>query len=184
MQIFLINSTKMPKTRPQKEQLLKDLIDRIKNAKSAVLASFTAVPVKADQQLRSNMRQENVSYAVIKKTLLKKAFEKLGYQTDTLDSLNGNISLAISAEDEVAPAKTINDFAKDHETMDIVGGILENTWVDQSKMKALAILPSKDELIAKTVGTIKAPLNGLVNVLAGNIRGLVNSLNAIKDQKS
>jgi large subunit ribosomal protein L10 len=174
----------MPKTRQQKERVLTDLTENLKNAKSAALASFSAVPVSKDQELRSNMKKESISYSVVKKTLLRKAFDKIGYSTDPLNSLSGNISMAISADDEVAPAKALADFAKDNEGMSLVGGVLENNWVDENKVKALAALPSKDELIAKTVGTIKAPLNGFVNVLAGNIRGFVNVLNGIKESKS
>ena len=174
----------MPKTRQQKEQILEKLSTDLQNAKSAVLASFTAVPVKQDQELRKNLRQENVSYCVVKKTLLRKIFEKVGFKTDIIENLNGNISLAVSSQDEVAPAKILHDFSKQNEHMQLIGGVLENKWVDESKIKALAKLPSKDELIAKTVGTIKAPLSGFVNVLAGNLRGLVNVLTAIKDQKA
>lgn len=173
----------MPKTRQQKKEVLDKLTTDLQNAKSATLSTFTAVTVKADQELRRSLKAENVSYGVVKKTLLRKVFEKLGYDQAPLDDLSGNITLAISAEDEVAPAKLVNQFAKDNDGMSIQGGFLENKWVDAVKMNALALLPSKDELIAKTVGTIKAPLNSFVNVLAGNTRNLVNVLNAIKEQK-
>lgn len=173
----------MPKTKQQKEKVLAELTDNLKNAKSATLASFSAITVNKDQELRSNMKKENISYSVVKKTLLRKAFGKLGFETDSLDAIDKNISLAISTEDEVAPAKAIYEFSRDNKGMNIVGGILENAWVDENKIKTLAVLPSKEELIAKTVGTIKAPLNSLVNVLAGNIRGLINTLNAVKEQK-
>lgn len=163
---------------------MSNLTDNLKNAKSATLASFSAITVKDDQQLRSAMHQEDISYSVIKKTLLRKAFEKLGFKTDLFDGVNGNISLAISAADEVASAKAIYDFALKNNNMNIIGGILENNWIDSHKVKALAVLPAKQELLAKVVGTIKAPLSGLVNVLTGNARGLVNILKAIQDQKS
>ena len=121
---------------------------------------------------------------MVKKTLLRKAFEKLGLPADKIDSWQGNISLAVSEKDEVAPAKLIAKFIKDNENMAILGGLLGQEWMEVDRVQSLAKLPSKEELIAKTVGTIKAPLNGLVNVLAGNLRGLVNVLNAIKDQKA
>ena len=174
----------MPKTRQQKETVLSNLTDNLKNAKSATLASFSAITVKDDQQLRITMRKENISYSVIKKTLLRKAFERLGFKTDSLSGINGNVAMAISAADEVASAKAIHNFAAKNNNMSIVGGILENNWIDSNKVKALAVLPPSQELLAKVVGTIKAPLSGLVNVLVGNLRGLVNVLKAIKDQKS
>lgn len=173
----------MPKTKQQKEQVIDGLNQDLAQAKSATLASFSALPVSADQELRKSLRQENISYAVVKKTLLTKVFDKLGYPTHQFKDVNGNISLAISADDEVAPAKTLNNFMKNNESLNILGGILENKWIDQNKVKELAQLLSKPELIAKTIGTIKAPITGLVNVLSGNLRGLVNALKAIKDTK-
>ena len=163
---------------------MSELTDNLKNAKSAVLANFSAITVKDDQQLRNVIRCQEINYSVIKKTLLRKAFEKLGFKTDLFKGVDGNISMAISAADEVAPAKAIHGFIAKNNNMNIIGGILENNWIDSNKVKALAVLPSKQELLAKAISTIKAPLSGLVNVLAGNLRGLVNVLKAIKDQKS
>ena len=174
----------MPKTRQQKEQTVENLSHALKNAKSATLASFSSIPVSADRQLRKNLRQEQVGYSVVKKTLLKKVLQKLGYPTQHIEKLVGNISIAISNQDEVAPAKTINKFAEGNGNIKIVGGILDNQWIDQAKVEELAKLLSKPELIAKTIGTLKAPLNGLVNVLIGNLRGLVNVLNSIKENKA
>jgi len=173
----------MPKTRQQKEQVLQQLIEDLSSAKAATLTSFSQITVSADQALRKDLRQAGIKYSVVKKTLLKKAFEKLGLPVDNLDSWQGNISMAISDADELASAKVIDSFIKDNESMHVLGGILESNWMDVQSVKALAKLPSKQELIAKTVGTIKAPLNGFVNVLAGNLRGLVGVLNTIKEQK-
>jgi large subunit ribosomal protein L10 len=85
--------------------------------------------------------------------------------------------------DEVAPAKILVDFAKGKE-MKIYGGLLEGKFITAAKVKELAGLPSKLELIALTVRTIQAPISGFVNVLAGNLRGLVNVLKAVKESKS
>lgn len=174
----------MPKTRQQKEELLQQLIDDLSSAKAAALTSFTKITVSADQELRNELRQHEVKYGVVKKTLLRKAFEKLGLPTNKVDEWQGNISLAVSEKDEVTPAKLIDKFIKDNENMVILGGMLGQEWMDVDRVRSLAKLPFKEELIAKTVDTIKAPLNGLVNVLAGNLKGLVNVLNTIKDQKA
>ncbi len=173
----------MPKSRQQKEQLLQQLIDNLSSSKAATLTSFTKITVSADQELRQELRQHEVKYGVVKKTLLKKAFDKLGLPADKVDEWQGNISLAVSDKDEVTPAKLIDKFIKNNESMVVLGGLLGQEWMEADKVKALAKLPTKEELIAKTVGTIKAPLNGFVNVLAGNLRGLINVLNAVKDQK-
>lgn len=174
----------MPKTRQQKEEVVKRLEAELKAAKGAALSSFRGLTVSADQELRRSMRQHNISYAVVKKTLLTKIFAKLNLPVESFSAADANISLAVSSDDEVAAARTAHNFAQSNETFKIIGGMLESVWIDAGKVTALAQLPSKDELIAKTVGSIKAPLNGFVNVLAGNLRGLVNVLNAVKDQKA
>jgi large subunit ribosomal protein L10 len=174
----------MPKTRQQKEQTVDELSKSLQNAKSATLTSFSSIPVSVDRQLRQSLRQEQVEYSVIKKTLLKKVLQKLGYSTDNIEKLVGNISIAISSQDEVAPAKIINKFAQDNENIKITGGILDGQWIEQARVEELAKLLSKPELIAKTIGTIKAPLSGFVNLLVGNMRGLINVLNSIKENKA
>ena len=155
----------------------------LKKAKGVTLTSFRGITVSADQELRHSMRSAGVSYSVVKKTLLRRVFEKMGLPTDSFEETDANISIAISPDDEVATARVANNFAKNNETFGIVGGIFEDSWIDEAKVNALAQLPSKDQLIAKTVGTIKAPLSSFVNVLMGNARGLVNVLNAIKESK-
>ncbi|MFH1890050.1 MAG: 50S ribosomal protein L10 [Candidatus Kuenenbacteria bacterium] len=173
----------MPKTKQQKEKVLEKLVKDLEEAKSATLTVFTQVKVNEDQKLRHEMHKRNIEYAVIKKTLLRKSFEKMGFNEVDISDMSGNVSIAISKEDEIAPAKILAEFAKDNKSMQIVGGVLENKWIDAAKVNVLAKLPSKQELIVKTIRTINAPLYGFVNVLAGNLRGLVNVLNGIKEAK-
>jgi len=172
----------MAKTKQQKEQALKGLKNKIADSNSLVISTFSNLTVNEDQNLRGQLRKENVSYEVAKKTLLKKAFSDNKVHGLPESELLGNISVATS-QDEVAGAKILSKFAKGRENFKIIGGILNQVWVDANKIAELAKLPSKLELIAKTVGTIKAPLTGFVNVLSGNTRGLVNVLNAIKNSK-
>ncbi|MFH1456889.1 MAG: 50S ribosomal protein L10 [Patescibacteria group bacterium] len=172
----------MPKTKQQKEEVLKCLKNKITDSNSLVISTFSNLSVNDDQDLRGQLRNENVQYEVAKKTLLKKAFSDNKVEGLPDSELLGNISVATS-EDEVAGAKILSKFAKGKENFKIVGGILNQIWVDSNKIAELAKLQSKPELIAKTIGTIKAPLTGFVNVLSDNIRGLVNVLGAIKNNK-
>ncbi len=173
----------MPKTRKQKEAVLQNLIASLKNAKGVALTVFSGLKVTTDRPFRHELYHEGIEYSVVKKTLLRKAFQELNYPSDAVDKIQGNISIATSSQDEVAPAKAMDNFMKNNQTMGFIGGILENQWIDSNRIKALAQLPGRDELIAKTVGTIKAPLSGFVNVLAGNLRGLVNVLKAVQEKK-
>ena len=170
----------MAKTKEQKKEMLKNIGDRIKDSKALVISVFDKLTVAEDQELRRELRKENVDYQVVKKTLLKKSFEENKIDELPIDELNANISLA-SSRDEVAGAKVLCNFSNDREDFRVLGGLLNGLWFDSVKINELAKLPSKPELLAKTVATINAPVSGLVNVLAGNLRGLVNVLNSIKN---
>ena len=100
------------------------------------------------------------------------------------DSMDGSYAMACGLEDEVAPAKMLADFAKKHEALKILGGILEGKTVDKTAIGFLAKLPSKPELLAKLVGSLQSPISNMVNVLAGNLRGLVQVLNAYQKSKA
>ncbi len=173
----------MPKTKEQKEQAVRTLVDQLEAAKSAVFANFQGLTVSESEELRTLCREQNVSYVASKKTLLKRALAEKGMEVDT-KAFEGGIAAVFGNDDEVAPAQVIAKFAKDHEVVKIFGGVLEGAYIDDAKVTALSKLPSKQELYAKLVGSINAPVSGFVNVLAGNIRGLVNVLNAVKDAKS
>ena len=170
----------MAKTKQKKEELLKNLKAKLADSKSIVFANFTGLSVKDTEDLRSKCREAEVEYLVAKKTLLKKALEEAGFEVPKLE---GEISAAFSVKDEVIAAKVLDTFAKGHEQIKFLAGILENKMIDAEEVKGLAKLPSKDELFAKMVGSIKAPISGFVNVLSGNLRGFVNVLNAIKESK-
>ena len=172
----------MPKTKSQKQEEVKKLQQGFETAKSAVFTSYDGLTVSDSQELRNNLRNENVEYLACTKTLLKRALEGSKFEVN-LDDFTGSLAVAFSKEDEVAPAKVLANFAKDKEALKIQGGILESVFIPAEKVMELSKLPSRLELIAKTVATINAPVIGFVNVLAGSIRGLVNVLNAVKDSK-
>lgn len=173
----------MPKTKTQKQEILKDLKDKLAKMKTVVFVNFSGIPVKELNELRNKAKEQNIDYAVAKKTLLKKALKESGYEKVNADNFSGEVATVFGFEDEVAPAKLVKDFMKAQEKMKIIGAILEGDFVDEKKALALAALPSRPELLAKMVGSIAAPLSGLVNVLAGNIRSLVYVMRAVKDKK-
>lgn len=173
----------MPKSKAQKKKIVSDFEDKLDRVKTAVFVNFAGLPVKEINQLRSQCRAAGIDYVVAKKTLLKKVLSAKNYQA-TDKELNGEIAAIFSYEDEVAAPKLIKAFIKDHDKMKITAGILDGGLIDQGKVLALAALPSKLELLAKLVGSIASPLSGLVNVLQGNLRGLVCVLNAVREQKS
>lgn len=174
----------MAKTRSQKELTLKELVDSLNRSKSVVFADFRNMSVGDATAFRRKARKENVGVVVAKKTLMRLAFKEAGFEGIDPSTLKGAVLLALGYDDEVAPARVAAEFGKDHESLKIVAGVLERKLVTAAAIKDLAKLPSKSQLIAQVVGSIKAPLTGLVNVLQGNLRGLVTVIGAIKDQKS
>jgi large subunit ribosomal protein L10 len=168
----------MAKTRAQKELDLAELTDRLKSAKSIVLSEYRGTTVKDIDKFRRALTTEGIVSKVYKSPLIKKAFEANGIAVDSLD-YKVPVIVSISQEDEVAPARVIKTFGKEVKTIGILSGVLDGTFASKEQMMALADLPSKDQLRAKLVGTINAPVSGFVNVLAGNLRGLINVLNAV-----
>jgi len=173
----------MAKTRQQKEIALKDLSEKLGTAKSSVFVNFDGLKVKEIEELRKKCRGEKVDYIVAKKTLMKLGFKQAGINDVDPKTFSKGIATVLSYEDEVAPARIIQDYAKGHEALYAIGGILEGKFVGREKVIELAKLPSRLELVAKVVGSIKAPITGFVNVLSGNLRNLVYVLSAIKDNK-
>lgn len=178
----------MPKTKQEKEVTINDLVDKFSRFKSLIFVSFSGMKVKDTTQLRRACRGAGIDYLVAKKTLLAKALEKTDIKGFSPKELEGSAAAVFGFEDEVAPAKLLDGFTRSNEALKFLSGILvtgakEYRILDAAGVKSLAALPTKPELLAQMLGSIRAPLSGLVNVLQGNLRGLVVVLNAIKDQK-
>ena len=176
----------MPKSKVQKQEILRSLEEKIENAKSIVFAGFNALGVKDNEVLRDQLRQEKGEYYVAKKTLLSLALKNKGLDSLDTKTLDGKIAAVFSYEDEVAAAKVLDNFRKDKEKSEklyFLGGILEGKLLDKAEIEAVAKLPSKTELYAKLVGSLNAPVSGFVNALAGNLRNLVYVLKAIEEKK-
>jgi large subunit ribosomal protein L10 len=175
----------MPKNKIQKQEIFRNLDEKIKKSKSMVFAGFNAFGVKDNENLRAKLRQENNEYYVAKKTLINLAFKKHNIDINVRD-FNGKIAAIFSYEDEIAPAKILGEFRKDKDKegrIFFLGGILDGKLLSKEQVEALSVLPSKHELHGKLVSTLNAPISGFVNVLAGNIRNLVNVLKAIEEKK-
>ena len=170
-------------SKSQKSQIVKELAERIKNSKAVVFSDFKGLKVKDLTKLKKELREAGVSFTVLKKTLINLALKEVKIDLDTR-KLEGQIAVAVSLLDEVAPAKIIDKFGKTNENIKITGGILGKALMTIEEVKALAKLPGIEELLAKLVGTLNAPVSGFVNVLAGNLRGLVQVLKGISEKQT
>lgn len=170
-------------TRQDKEKIIQNLSDKFSKAKSIVFLGFQGLTVKEDNELRKCLRDENIDYKVARKTLIKRSLKEVKIEGVDEIELEGPVGAAVSYDDEVAPARLANEYAKTNKKLKLLGGYISSKYLDAKEIKVLASLPGKDQLRGQLVGTINAPVSGFVNVLAGNIRGLVNVLKAIEDDK-
>lgn len=173
----------MPKSKEQKKDFLDKLKDKLSKSKSVVFSSDTGLNVKTSQALRQELKQSGAEYLVAKKTLLKLATKDLD-DNQEMDNLKGSVGVILSYEDEIAGPRVLNKFAEENETLELGGGILEGSFIMPDIVKRLANLPSRKQLLANLVGSLKSPIVGMVGVLGGTTRSFVQVLNAIKDNKS
>ena len=168
-------------TKKQKAQIIDNLADKIKRQQALVFTDITGVNVGEIQSLRRKLRAGGIDYKVAKKTLISLALKKAKQDAD-ISQVVGSLGLAFSYADPISPAKIIFEFAKNHKNLKVLGGIMENRFLAFEEVETLAKIPSKEELLAKLVYSIKGPISGFVNVLAGNLRNLIGVLSAIKNK--
>jgi len=173
-------------SRDAKEQAVTQLTDELGRIKLAVMTDYRGLTVPEIEELRSTLRAEGMTYRITKNTLLRLA-TKNNSSLSGIDpaSFTGPMALALGFDDEVAPARVIFQFAKSHNALEIVGAVTgDGQLLSAAEVKALATLPTREQLLAQVVGTIAAPLTGFVGVMAGNVRSIINLLNALQEAKA
>lgn len=169
----------MALSRSKKDEIISEVSELLGSSKLTVVAKYEGTTVKALQTLRREAKQNGTKVSVVKNRLVIKALEQSGKKDVDTSALSGMLLYAFNAEDEVAPAQALNNFAKTNPSLTFVGAITaDNSFIGPEDVKALASLPGKEQLRAMLVGTLAAPLSGFVNVLSGNVRGVLNVLNA------
>lgn len=175
----------MNKNHLVKQEIVNEIVGKLQNAKSVVIAEYKGMTVEEVTALRAKFRAANVEYVVLKNTLVRRALAELNVTgLDTL--LQGPSVFAFSNSDEVAAAKIINDYidADKKQTLRVKAGLIGTTVIDAAGVKALAQLPPKEVLVAKLMGTLNAPATNFVGVLSAVLRSLVYAIEAIRKQKA
>ncbi len=169
-------------SREAKEQAVAQLSDELGRIKLAVMTDYRGLTVREVEELRGVLRKEGISYRVTKNTLLRLATKSNSAMSDVdPTTFTGPMALAMGFDDEVAPARVIFQYAKEHKALEIVGAITGDGQVlDAAQVKALATLPTREQLLGQVVGTIAAPLTGFVGVMSGNVRSIINVLLLLK----
>lgn len=174
----------MALSKNKKAEVVEDVGGLLRESKLTVLVKYPGTSVKSMQTLRLQAKQNGTTVKVIKNRLVKKALADIdNFKDIDTNILSGQLMYAFNAQDEIAPAQVLAAFAKSEPQIEFVGAINgDGQLLSADDVKALASLPTKDQLRAQLVGTIGAPLSGFVNVMAGNVRGILNALNARADQ--
>lgn len=170
--------------REEKAQIVAELTEKLKNSRAAIFVDYRGMNVAEATELRRSFREAGAEVKVVKNTLTRIAAERAGLDGLLDGFLTGPTMIAFGFQDPVVPAKLLLDFSKNKRALEIKGGLVEGRVVSVSEVKALADLPSRDELISQVLRGLQSPLYGLVGVLQGPIRNLVYCLKAIHDQKA
>lgn len=153
------------KNRQLKEIKVAEIKEKLEKAQSVVLAKYQGLTVEEDTLLRKNLREAGVEYKVYKNTLVTLAAKELGIEGID-EYLEGPVSIAFGYDDVTAPARILNDFAKDHKALELKAGIVDGELYDSAKLQQLATIPSKEVLIAKLLGSIKSPISSFARVIS------------------
>jgi large subunit ribosomal protein L10 len=168
--------------RAEKARIIEDLKQKADKASIAVVSDFKGIKVEELTPLRVQLRESGCDYQVVKNTLARLAVTD-GPHDVLKDEFKENCAVAFGYDDPVAAAKVLVEFAKKNKKFEVKFGSLEGKYLDEAGIKALSDLPSKEQLLGMTLGTMNAVPQNFVGLFANVIRGTLNALNAIKDQK-
>ena len=165
----------------EKQAVVADLAERVKTANAIVLAEYRGIEVDHMTQLRAKARASGVYLRVVKNTLARRAVADTPF-AGLAEIMVGPLAYGISS-DPVAGAKLLADFAKSNDKLVIKGGAMANYVMDAKGVKALATMPAREELLARLMGTMQAPIAKLVQTMNEVPGKFVRTLAAIRDQK-
>lgn len=169
-------------TKQQKIDTVSGLEERFRRQKISIFTDFRGIGVSKLSAFRRELKAMGAEFKVAKKTLFGRALSALGIGIDA-KSLEGEIGVIFSYEDQIAPAKAAVRFAKENETFKVLRGVLAGKVIEARDILALAKLPPRDALLGAIAGALASPIRGLAAALAGNIRNLVGVLKNISDKK-
>src|SRR3989338_11378497 len=155
----------MPKSRQQKVDIVAGVADKFKRMKAAAFTSISGFTMAQADEIRKRAHAMDAEVFIIKKTLLAHALREAGLSGIDARQFEGSILTAVSYSDVVSAAKLLKNFQKDNEAFVLVSGVLEGKELNAKEVNQLALLPSKEELLTKLVGSLNTPISGFVRVL-------------------
>lgn len=170
-------------TKAFKENKIESIKEQLSKAQVAIVTEYKGLSVDEITDLRRKLQKEDGDYTVTKNTLAKIAVKGTEYEILT-DCFKGPIALAFGFKDQVSPAKAVSNFIKEVKKGEIIAAALDGKLLSAEEAKALANLPSKEEIYAKMLGCVNSPASGIANSVNGVITQLVRTLAAVRDTKT
>ena len=170
-------------TKAFKDEKIEKIKEKVDKAQVAILTNYQGLTVEEITKLRRSIQQGGGDYMVTKNTLTKIAIKDTPYEVLS-DSLKGPSAIAFGFEDPVSPAKALSKFIKDAKKGEIVAAVLEGKLLTAQEAKALANLPTKEELYAKMLGCVNSPATGIVGSINAVMAQLTRAMAAVRDQKA
>jgi large subunit ribosomal protein L10 len=170
--------------RSEKEQIVAEVAEVAKRARGMFFTDFSGLTVEQATELRREFRKSGIDYKVAKNTLIQKALESVTGYDRVYDKLVGPTGVAFAFDDPVAPARIIQKFIEKHEKLSLKVCVLEKEVYEGSRLKELAKLPSRKELMAGVLGSIQAPMAGVPTVINALMRDLVSVIDEVGKKKA
>ena len=170
-------------TKAFKSEKISQMKEKIEKAKVAIVTDYKGLSVEEITKLRRLIQKEDADYMVTKNTLAKIAIKGTEYEV-LADSLTGPVAIAFGFDDQVAPAKVLAKFMKETKKGEILAAAMDGKLLSASEAKALATLPSKQEIYAKMLGCINSPASGIANSINAVMSQLTRTMAAVRDQKT
>jgi len=168
----------------EKTEVVSSVKEMIESASAIYLTDYSGINVEDINKIRNDFRKEKVKYKVIKNTLFKRALDEVGKYDKLADHLTGMTGFVFASENPVAPAKIIKKYFDENNKLSLKACYIDQQYYEGDKLDMLAALPSKNDLIAGILGSIKSPASGIVGVISAVTRNLVNVVDQIAKQKA
>ena len=147
-----------------KQPVVNEIKELLTDAQSAVLVSYRGITVEQDTAMRKELREAGVEYKVYKNTMIRFAIQGTEFEA-LADDLKGPTAIAVSKTDATAPARVLFQFAQTADKLQLKGGVVDGTYYDENGIKVIATIPSRDELLAKFLGSIQSPITNFARVI-------------------
>ena len=142
-----------------KSQVVSEIVEKLQKSSSAIVVDYKGLTVEEVTELRKKMREAGVEYRVYKNTLVRRAAKEVGIAEFNDEKLVGTNAIAFGYEDPVAPARILKEFMDDHPKMQLKMGIVEGEFYNEAQIVEFANIPSREVLLAKLLGSLKAPMS-------------------------